>query len=394
MLGHRVVGMRHAGAVARVAVCALAAAPVAGQSAPSVRDSSGVRIVRYKALPKRTAYTVGPPTYRVGWSPSSHQFGLVVSGVLLSDGEAAVGDAMSSQLVMIGPKGRVRVILGGHGQGPREIGSLASVSLMPGDTVAVEDDGNGRMSYYFDDKFVRDQRFDDPVMAWGLGVLGFQGGAFVLDTYSVRQDFTEPWFRGSFVRHIMGSHQWDTIASYDLAHRFAAGPLDPFRPSGDAALTQSAVLSVRSDLSQVTETSLSTGQETIIRWSEKPPEFTDSLWNLYVEIAKDRHLTPSQWGARARSAVKQPLPTVGKVEGDALGRAWVAAWTPDFWHPSRYRLFGRDGKWLGWVRLPPRFQVLDITSHSILGIQLDSMDVQAIEVLPLIPEVARRSRGP
>jgi len=39
--------------------------------------------------------------------------------------------------------------------------------------------------------------------------------------------------------------------------------------------------------------------------------------------------------------------------------------------------------WLGWVELPPRFEVLDIGRDHLLGLHRDELDVEAVALYPL-----------
>lgn len=134
-----------------------------------------------------------------------------------------------------------------------------------------------------------------------------------------------------------------------------------------------------------------------VRWDEAPPTVTDSLWNDHVEQQRRRveaaspgFQTPGLLERRIgnRSDVADPLPLIGEIHGDPLGRTWVSRWNAGGngvqGTAGPFRVFGPDGTWLGWVHLPARMQILDIGVDRILAVQRDAFDVEAVVVLPLI----------
>lgn len=363
-------------------VLLFAEAPAMCQEAYSVRDSSGVSIVEYGELDaEKVAYVVGRPSYRRGWSDVGLQFGNIVSGVLLSDGSAVVGDGSTGEIVFIAPAGTVTAVVGGAGQGPGELGRITSVTLLPGDTVAVEDDGNNRFSFFFDGEFVDDQRFAYFEMNSRMRALGWEGRDLILATSSMPSPLPEAAFYGSIVRHRYGSSQWDTIAHYRAAERHLP-PMPPLRAAGDRAQTEGAVATIWRARSEVVVRSLRNDRTLIVRWIDEPRELTDSLWELHQEYSRARGLRATAWDARARSRVHE-IPALGDVRGDDRGQIWVSDFTPDYRHPTRFRIFSRRGAWIGWVEMPDRFQILDIRDEHVLGVQRDEFDVEALVLAPL-----------
>lgn len=116
---------------------------------------------------------------------------------------------------------------------------------------------------------------------------------------------------------------------------------------------------------------------------------TDEMWSAYADWVRARTTEGPQeteaWLAERRGLVVEPLPPIGALLGDAEGNAWVGEYprvSPD---RPRYRVFAPDGAWLGWVRTPPRTEILDIGTDRILAIQRDPLDVEAVTVLPILP---------
>jgi len=51
--------------------------------------------------------------------------------------------------------------------------------------------------------------------------------------------------------------------------------------------------------------------------------------------------------------------------------------------PTTWEVFSPEGVWLGPVRMPARFTLLDIGSDFVLGVFRDGLDVQHVQVLRL-----------
>lgn len=342
-------------------------------------------MIELGALSARIAFHVGPPAYRVGWTDADYAFAGVISGALLADGSAAIGDAGTNEIILIRPDGTVGGVVGGEGQGPGEFRNIVSVTVPGGDTIVVEDDSNARLTYFLNGELVATEPFENPLLAWALEVIGWFRGEMFLRTYAMPTDFQEEWFLGSVVRHRRGTAQFDTITQFENGRRLLPGPPNPFRPSGNSALTNGAVVSVRRDLPTVRVTDLETGGQRLFRWTEEAPPVTDSLWALYVGWAESRRLPAERYSDARRATISEPVPFTGDVRGDAAGRIWVPMFSPDPRRYQRYRIFDRDGSWLGWTTLPDRTQILDIGEDRILAVQRDEFDVEAIVVLPILP---------
>ena len=348
-----------------------------------VRDSAGIRIVELGPLVDRAAFQLGEPVYRLGWSDTDHNFGQVVTGVLLSEGRAAVGDWGSDEVVVLTSAGTVEAVLGGSGQGPEEIGSLTSLSRLPGDTLVLRDSGNGRISFIHEGQWVRSYRSE---VAYLLTVVGLQDRNLVMVTSGYRPGFDEPWFQGSIVRHPLETQQFDTVRSFDWVSRMSRGETSLLPAWGSVGVTAGALLITRGDRAQVEVLDLEGRTTQIIRWTERSRTVTDDLWAEYAEnmrsgIAGD-DADVNRFLAEGRAATDE-LPYLSFVHGDTEGRVWVSEYSLPFRYPERYRVFDRAGDWLGWVSMPPRVEILDIGSDMILAIQRNDFDVEAIVLLPL-----------
>ena len=355
-----------------------------------VRDSAGVQIVENGPISSDIAFRVGEPIYQTGWSPDGHLFQNVFSGVLLSNGRAAVGDIGNSELVILGASGAVEAVLGGEGQGPGEIGALISMARLGDDTIVVEDDGNARLSFFHGDSLIRSNRVESGRALFRLRSLGLEDNSLIMTISQYRLYFEEPWLRAPLVRHPLNTQQWDTVGLYDFAQRISQNVTpNPIRPSGHAAVTAGGMIVNRGDRSQVERMDLSGQTTQIILWEEDRRPLTASLWAIREEYWASRNTRRTEAELREfladlRAAATEHLPYSGGLHGDDAGNVWVAEYSMDFPHPARYRVFGPDGHWLGWVEMPPRFQILDIGREFLLGIQRDEFDVQAITLVPIV----------
>ena len=70
---------------------------------------------------------------------------------------------------------------------------------------------------------------------------------------------------------------------------------------------------------------------------------------------------------------------------DASGHLWAlqSRGRSEAGQPSDFVIFGHEGEWLGSVRLPSRFRVMEIGRDYVLGVMPDDLDVEAVQVLRL-----------
>jgi hypothetical protein len=375
-------------------VCLLILFGACSDSAPMsgavVRDSAGVRLVEHGPLTDAIAFRLGDPVYRVGWSEDDHDFVRVPTGVLLSGGRAAVGDLGTDEVIVLSATGQVEAVLGGSGQGPGEIGRIRAVYGLPGDTLVVEDIGNGRVALFHGGHFVRSYRVGEGGARLGLRGFGLQDRALFMEISTYSAIFEEPWLQAPIVRHPLETEHFDTLRYYDFAPRTSPGkPLNVLRSAGLTGVTQGAILVARGDRAQVEMLDLDGHTSQIIRWSEQRVPLSDEFWSEFAAVQwnqeQRRTEEMSEHIAGYRAAVDDLLPYMRGVRGDRAGRVWVSEFSTDWRRPTRFRVFGRDGEWLGWVHVPPRTQILDIGNDMILAVQRDELDVEAVVKLPLEP---------
>lgn len=369
---------------------------LAAALAPQLEVPADARPLDLGALPHRTAAVAGEPVYQLGWE-GDHDWIAIVSGVLLSDGSAAILDGLARTLVVIDPQGSVRHVVGQEGEGPGEFKYPLSVTRMPGDTLVVEDDGNHRLNWFHDGVLLRDARYPDPAMINSYSARGWEGSEQVWTRWATPSPLPEGWTHDAVLGWTPGAAALDTVLTY---RRFPSDPPSPstrFRSVGRVGLTRGALITVWMNRPEFVRFPLDQGPPLHVRWDEESPTVTDSLWNEHVEQQRRRiaaadpgFRTPGLLERRVgdRDDVADPLPLIGEIHGDPLGRIWVSRWNAGGngvqGTAGPFRVFGPDGVWLGWVELPGRMRILDIGSDRILAVQRDAFDVEAVVVLPLV----------
>ena len=355
-----------------------------------VLDSAGVTIVQHGsgAAPVVTIRATSP-SYRVGWDPAGPTFEHVVSGALLSDGRAAIGDRGNQTVTVLSSSGGVERVLGGFGSGPEEIGFLITISRLGPDTIVVEDDGNGRITLFHGDSLVRIVQTKQGASPWPLMALGVSGGALMMQRASSPPEFPEPWLPGFIARLDLASGQVDTLKHFD----WIPSPIGRtrFHPMGVAGVTEGALLVGRSDRAEIERSGLDGQVIQVLRFPREQPVITDDVWASYREwfmsdpvVTVDAE-TRATLFRRMRPRLGQPLPFFGRLDGDDLGNVWVGDYSVNTRTTTHYDVFSPDGSWLASVSLPAHFQVLDIYDGRMLGVEYNEFGEAAIVLLPLDP---------
>ncbi len=381
--------MRHSVLWACGAVCVFACSPGDPPRSFAVRDSAGVQIVANGPIDGRRAFNLSGPIYSIGWDPEDRPWEAVDLGRLGPGGRATVADRGAREVAMLSAEGDVSAVLGGPGEGPGEIGSLGSLALLGSDTVLVADPGNGRLTLFYKGTVVGTHRFDG--VQGGLRIIGGRRSTDLVATSSGYWPYTdEAWIPAVLARYDIWTQEVDTLYQFDWAQGLTEGDApDPFRAFGWAAVTSEGLLTMRADRPQVERLDVDGRVEMIIRWQEHHLPATDSVWAIYEAVVETRR---EMWLgdfekdlARARGAVRGSLPYSSGLLGDDEENIWVPVYAADEVFPPRYRVFGRDGAWRGWVELPAKFRILDVAGGLVLAVQLDEFDVPSVSLHRLMP---------
>ncbi len=130
----------------------VAAACAGGDSTPeastvATRDSAGVRIVQNPGGPVDTL-RVGPPLLTIGQEGDArYEFSRLAYVDGRADGGVVVVDGVSAEIRFFDAAGTHERSVGGQGQGPGEFLFVTGAQMLPGDTLAVFDGRNRRVTF-------------------------------------------------------------------------------------------------------------------------------------------------------------------------------------------------------------------------------------------------------
>jgi hypothetical protein len=364
----------------------------------TVRDSLDVRIVEYAGSPAAAAVlrVDSVPVFRHGDEDGEYAFLLPVVGALQPDGGAVVYDGAINEIVLLAPDGSLRSILAAAGQGPGEVRMVLSLHVLGLDTILVEDDGNGRFTFFEQGTVARtvsgagDRSVTRDLMAQGLA----PDGSLLMSTSFYSRDFTEPWFAGQMVQWDLDAGAPDTVASYDMAPRLAAdGSQNGLSDYGMLTVSGGRFVHGRTDIPELRWRDADGTVHQILRWSPSVAFPTDEVFEAFIEAlrAYNTRINPGTSGNeleafldRVTSSYRMdpddPLPLFGELFGDDQGRVWVAEYSPfpRVLLPDSYTLIDSDGTWVGTLQLPVPLRVLDVFGDLILGIQADELGVESV----------------
>ncbi|MEX0892005.1 MAG: hypothetical protein WEB88_07525 [Gemmatimonadota bacterium] len=392
----------------------------------TVRDSGGVRVAMStdSSWTVERAWTVAArPSLEIGRGAGA-EFGRVVGTVRLGDGRIAVADAQTLDIRVFGADGGLLERFGGRGAGPGEFRRLDNLALIRGDSLVGRNDGLFRHEIY-----AADGSYGRTVTAPPAGVLfapvvgWLEDGTFVVGPTHPRGALLEPgrqellaeWHvfdaagtdsgvlaslperlvdgrdvGGLVIPAVVSYSPWTKAATdatgvwfgfastYELRH-FGAGGLDLIvRRSWQAEAVTPELREHyrawldrgvrRSDVDEVFGLELVTRlrQAAMLeaRGAAPPPlAFADSL-PAFVRaiVARDGHL----W-VEAHATLDELL---GGSPGDVATRRWS--------------VFDPEGCWLGTVRTPAGLRVTEIGGDYLLGVAVDSLDVESVRLYAIV----------
>lgn len=115
-----------------------------------VRDSAGMRLVELGPNVEGLADSCLDPeeSFGIGREGSALELFRVEAARLLPSGGLAVGNAGTSEVLVVDSMGRLVARLGGPGEGPGEFGTITSLHTGPDGSIAVYDDREGRLTRF------------------------------------------------------------------------------------------------------------------------------------------------------------------------------------------------------------------------------------------------------
>jgi hypothetical protein len=386
--------------------------PEAADSTPTilVRDSAGVRLVESHAprLPADSWRISDVASLTIGDERAAmQQLHRVVGAVRLSDGRIAVLVETPPHLRWYDATGTFLAAAGGRGSGPGEFpgGILTHIWRLPDDSVATWEYSQRRMQV-FDGagRYARAVRLTADLGGQPAMVGLLADGSFLVhpvQSHSMAAPGTVARGTLRFVRYAPDGSSFAEIGTFPgmetvrlrtsqpFSYPYAVQPV--FAAAGDRfyyGLSEGWSIEVRradGTLELLTRRphsprplarpEVSSFEDAVVA-AESDPERARMVRSTFAEIP---------WPATA--------PAFGGMKIDADGNLWVREYSPALTWPAfrnavadtlLWSVFDPDGAWLTDVRLRGNFELLDIGDSWVLVLSRDGLDVERIQLYPLI----------
>jgi hypothetical protein len=376
----------------------------APETGTSFRDSAGVTIVESRVPSWRFGghWTLGAePMLEIGTSEGAteYEFSRIEGGIRLDDGRCVIADGGSQELRFYGEAGEFLHATGGAGEAPGEYRAVTALGRGPGDSLWVYDYGLRRFTILTAD--------GQPVRVLSLGgihsapnaVGRLADGSFVVkeswgSTSSQETRLGLARAPIAVVRFSPDGSELDTVVTLPGREVFITSergrgvmstPL--FAHSASAALRGADVVVGDQSTFEIAVYS-STGVLTrVFRIPDRDLRITDRDVDLAIESIVVREPADRRPQSRARlAAMETPStrPAYGRLLVDRVGNVWAGAYAryPDI--PRSWTVFAATGELLGDVRMPERFDVLEIGDDWVLGVWRDALDVEHVRLYRLL----------
>lgn len=364
----------------------------------TVRDSAGITIISNHA-----------PLWGIGseWSvdtvptidisevdADSTALYRVRSVFRLDDGRIAVADE-TQRLLVFDRHGKYILTAGRRGAGPGEFEALALAGRYRGDSIFAVDVGRDVFSVFDSHgQLGRSMRMSP------RGVLGgyqpravFGDGDMVLTATSLplggppREEFLWSYL-------IVTDDQLvprDTLAHFPKTTGENASASVYFAPFAETVVADTLICWAFSDRIAVR---FIRRDGKVVRIAHVPFEryrITRRRWDAYVQwrLARfDQRNYPPSVRARAmqemdRSKHAAQLPAFARMLADGDGNLWLQDYPFAEMRPSNWQVLRHDGRWLGTVGLPTRFDPHDIGRDYILGVWRDELGTEHVRLYRL-----------
>lgn len=325
---------------------------------------------------------------------AAHEFVSVSDAVRLTDGRIIV--SAEREIRIFSPQGTLMGRVGRDGDGPGEFRASPQIAKLDGDSIAAYDFRMRRVTLYSPEFDlinvinVREPLADREFVAFQGGFIGL-GLSFAAGTPLGLSRTPVPVIAVSRDGQVI-----DTLT-------MASGTEIVALPRGEAVLLESPLfgrmshLALRGDqlaLGDATElefriVDLSGRRPLRIVRGNKPLLLSEE--DIEAEkraLAGDQASpeVPSLLGELV-SAIPKPYrrPGYASLQMDVTGAVWLEEYRSESerFKDSAWEVFEMPGVWLGQVVVPGRFRILDIGVDYILGVRLDDLDAEHVQLLSL-----------
>ncbi len=364
-----------------------------------VRDSLGIRIVESMAplWADSSGWRVDPrPLLDLAESGSGpgHEFQTVRDILRLPDGRIIVVDEGNDEVSSYGPDGTLLRRMGRGGEGPGEFRRPRTVERVAGDSLAIWDPSLRRLTMLDSQLSVgRVNVLPDPNIRT-IQLNWFGDSTFIAPLYSLEgfdgvDEILGPYRKPFYLARIsFSTGQVDTIARMAGGEGFATERFDApglFQRVSQVAVRPGMIVTGDSDLMEFFVYGSTAAVESIIR----VPNYDLSISEEDIDRELALWLSPEASPAIQAAAPRMPVPETKaafrRILLDSEGRIWAQLYQTmsERDGPQMWEVFDTDGRWLGPVETPDRFNVWSIGENYVAGVFKDELDVQHPMILAL-----------
>ncbi len=372
----------------------------------SVTDSAGIAVVT------NTAPAWGPGS--AGWEVAERPVLTIESdeaGDLVlyqvadvaarPGGGVVVANGGSAEVFVFDEEGRLERRFGGRGEGPGEFRSLGAVLPLPGDSVAGQDAGRGRIAV-FDPVGKLAREIDLQAVAEARAasrLFRTPSGDLVAVRVAGIGPGTEPGSYRDTVSSLRLSPTGEVVSTFGPFPGSAVyiGPnlmgYLPFGPTLHAGVMGEEVVVGTAESEELRVYGSSGELQRILRWPAEERALTQERIDVFVEHALETVPEPAR--PRVRPVLESfPYPPTTPPYGALVvsddGYTWVGEdLGPEMMAPEarppvrRWKVFDREGGWLGEVVTPEGFTLHEVSGDRLLGVYRDESGVESVRLYAL-----------
>lgn len=389
--------------------------PFAARAQSTTRDSAGVRIVQ-NARPSwpagREWKLDAAPTIDVGSGEDSlYELATVMGAVRLSDGRIAIANMSTSNVRIYDTRGRYVLAMGRKGDGPGEFQQILGLKRLADDTLGVVD-GREQMEFFTPDgRHVLAYSAPRPPRALVLSRLDvLNDGSYLRSSWP--QGYDHPagrWLDSLVVFAVTKANPDGGIISRHPAIEYVRSPnlsypqAATFGPMGEITTAGDGYFAGFPDRYEIRHHRTDGRLDAIIRatWTPQPVRNADiaRYKNFYVSQGAEGGgaIPPKLLAQRTQTmdeaVFARQLPAYSTMMVDVDRNLWVRESYLEWYFrqgfasvmpiPTSWRVFDKQGRWLGNVTMPARFNPMDIGKDYVLGLWRDEDDVEHVRMYRL-----------
>lgn len=323
-----------------------------------------------------------------------------VSGAYrLADGRVVVADGGSSEVKVFESDGALAQTIGGPGEGPGEFRRMTYFGRLPGDSLAVWDMGQGRLTVFSPEGTrARETRIGATPESPRSSIVGVFGDATLLSRGFVNLGGRVP---DGLERHETEAFHLATDGTLlDSIGSVAGGAAffrsfdggfsvytPPFGRSTEIIAAGSRLYIADSERPEIRVLTPDGTPVRIVRWAQRPRTISAAD----IERARENALEIASEGQHpdiermyAEIAMPDAMPAFSRVRVDRDGGIWVQLYRTQ-WDEgmSTWLVFEDDGSLRASIDLPPEFTPSDIGRDWILGVERNVLDLEFVRLYTL-----------